>query len=121
MSSEQYNQKKYKEPTKKDLMPRSTDITTHEIYQGLILDANAGSPGPAVVILEEHDYELKVPKCCFMCPNEELENIEPCHAIKYHKITTKDGSTIELVELVKTKLDNMIDNAIDQIDNLREN
>jgi len=131
-----------------DFVPRKEDLKSCEIIEGVILAVYPHSTNPVLVQLDGHEERSVIPRYCFACSSEDLDEIRGGRKIKYYLWVTKKGKTGETVEVLPeiptydegdtevtqvlteeqieemkedAEIEKSIDEAIEQLDELREN
>jgi len=123
-------------------IPKEEDLKSCEVIEGVIIYTHPGTLDPVSVQLDGYKDRSEIPKHCFACSSDDLNEIRGTRKIKYYKWETKNGRKGDAVEVLpepkkistyedgdteinpavqKDELDTQIDEAIDQLDELREN
>jgi hypothetical protein len=120
-------------------IPKEEDLESCEVIEGVIICAHPYTTNPVSVQLDGYEDRSEIPRYCFACSSDDLDGVRGGRKIKYYKWETKTGRTGEIVEVLpepknispyedgdteintsKDEIDQMVDEAIDQLDELRE-
>ena len=132
-------------------VPRTEELESIEVIEGVIVAIYPGTLSSVLLQLDGYNHKSAIPKYSFACSSDDLDEVTGGRKIKYYKWKTKTGRTGEIVEILteskkvfdyedgdtevakelyardiqefkeNAELEKSIDEAIDQIDELREN
>ncbi|MBW2985746.1 hypothetical protein KY333_00020 [Candidatus Woesearchaeota archaeon] len=131
-------------------VPRTEELESIEVIEGVIVAVYPHSTNPVLVQLDGYNHKSEIPKYSFACSSDDLDEVTGGRKIKYYRWTTKKGLHGELIDLLPepkntfdyedgdtevakglyakdiqefkedAELEKSIDEAIDQIDDLKQ-
>lgn len=132
-------------------VPHAEELESIEVIEGVIIAVYPGTVSSVLLQLDGYNHKSEIPKYCFTCSSDDLDEIRGGRKIKYYRWKTKKGVHGEIIEVLPepkkvfdyedgdtevatelyakdiqefkedAELEKSIDEAIEQLDELREN
>ena len=83
-----------------DFIPPKEDLKSSKVTEGIIIAVYPHSTSPVLVHLDGHKTRSMIPKYCFACSGDDLEEAEEGQIIRYYQWETKTGKRGEIVEVL---------------------